>query len=86
MGKKADIVIFDTKRPEWRPMYNEIQNLVHSATGDSMERLIIDGRIVIDRGKFLTADDEKVLAKMNQREMDLKSRLDMHRAYLCPQF
>jgi len=83
-GKKADIVIFDANRPEWRPLYNEIQNLVHSATGDSVEKVIIDGRIVLDNGKFLTADEQGILAGLAQREQELKSRLDMQTMMISP--
>ena len=38
-GKKADITLFDLNRPEWVPVnkYNLLENLVLSATGDSVE-------------------------------------------------
>ena len=47
-GKRADLIIFDTTGPEWVPMHNEIQNLVYSATGSSVETVIIDGNIVVE--------------------------------------
>ena len=28
VGKKADLVLFDTKRPEWRTLFNPVNNLV----------------------------------------------------------
>ena len=36
VGKGADLVIFDTGRPEWQPLINPVSNLVYSATGDSV--------------------------------------------------
>lgn len=83
-GKKADIVIFDATRPEWRPLYNEIQTLVYSATGDSVEKVIIDGRIVFDNGEYLTADEQGIMAGLMQREQSLKSRLDMQTMMVSP--
>jgi cytosine/adenosine deaminase-related metal-dependent hydrolase len=74
-GKKADIAIFDTRRPEWRPLYNEVQNLVYSATGDSVETVIIDGRIVMERRKVLTIDEEEVLARLDAEIADLRTRM-----------
>jgi len=74
-GKKADMVIFDTNRLDWRPMYNEVQNLVYSASGASVETVLIDGQIVVDGGKVLTIDEGEILADLRESEKDLKARL-----------
>jgi cytosine/adenosine deaminase-related metal-dependent hydrolase len=65
-GKKADLIIFDMKRPEWVPLHNEIQNLVYSATGDSVETVIIDGKIIIKNRIVQTIDESEVLAKVQE--------------------
>ena len=31
VGKKADMVLFDTRRPEWRTLFNPVNNLVYNA-------------------------------------------------------
>jgi cytosine/adenosine deaminase-related metal-dependent hydrolase len=74
-GKKADIAIFDTRRPEWRPLHNEVQNLVYSATGDSVETVIIDGKIVMEKRQVLTIDEDEVLAKLDLEIADLRTRI-----------
>ena len=33
VGKKADLVLFDTERPEWQAMWNPVSNLVYNADG-----------------------------------------------------
>ena len=76
-GKKADIVIFDATRADWRPLFNEVQNLIHSANGHSVESVIINGRMVVEKGKVLTVDEEEILAGLRQREEDLKARLEV---------
>ncbi len=43
-GKEADVVLFDTRRPEWQPLINPVANLVYSATGDSRARRVRRGR------------------------------------------
>jgi cytosine/adenosine deaminase-related metal-dependent hydrolase len=73
-GKKADITIFDTNRPEWRPLFNEVQNLVHSANGDSVETVIINGRIVVDKHKILTVDEAEILSRVRSLEQDMMNR------------
>src|SRR3972149_5807903 len=57
VGKKADGLIVTMRRPEWYPLYSEVQNLVYSASGDSVETVFIDGRIVMENRKVLTVDE-----------------------------
>ena len=46
-GKRADLVLFDTRRPEWRTLFNPVNNLVYSADGRSVHTVIVDGRVVV---------------------------------------
>ena len=48
VGKKADLVLFDTVRPEWQAMWNPVSNLVYNADGRSVHTVIVDGRVVVD--------------------------------------
>jgi 5-methylthioadenosine/S-adenosylhomocysteine deaminase len=59
-GKRADIVLFDTKRPEWTPLLNPISNLVHSASGDSADTVIVDGKILLQGRKLLVGDEQEI--------------------------
>ena len=47
VGKEADIVLFDTDRPEWQPLINPVANLVYSATGDSVRDVFVAGEHVV---------------------------------------
>jgi 5-methylthioadenosine/S-adenosylhomocysteine deaminase len=60
VGKDADIVLFDTRRPEWQPLINPLSNLVYSATGDSVRDVFIAGEQVVADGR-LTKIDETAL-------------------------
>lgn len=62
-GKKADVIIVDMTGPEWIPLYNPVQNLVYSASGSSVETVIIDGRVVMYRREVQTVDEQEVLAR-----------------------
>src|SRR6201988_5159522 len=46
VGKDADIVLFDTARPEWQPLINPVANLVYAATGDSVRHVFVAGEQV----------------------------------------
>ena len=63
-GKKADIAIFDMRRPDWTPVYNELQNLVYSAQGDSCESVIIDGKFVMENRVVKTVDEGEIVDRV----------------------
>ena len=65
-GKRADLVILDLKRPHMTPVItdpvrNIAPNIVYSARGDEVETVIVDGKVIVERGKVLTLDEEKVI-------------------------
>lgn len=51
-GKFADLVLFDTSRIEWQPLTNVVYNLVYSATGSSVDTVIVGGNVVVERGRL----------------------------------
>ncbi len=61
VGKRADLTIFDARRPEWQPLYNPVANLVYSATGKSVDTVIVDGRVLMRGGRVLTLDEEAII-------------------------
>jgi len=74
VGKRADLTIFDARRPEWQPLYNPIANLVYSATGKSVDTVIVDGRILMRRGRVLTLDEEAIIEAAARRAPEILAR------------
>ncbi len=60
VGKEADIVLFDTRRPEWQPLINPVANLVYSATGDSVRDVFVAGEQVVDNHCLTKVDEVKL--------------------------
>ena len=60
VGKKADIVLHDTDRPEWRPLLNVVNQLVWSADGRGVHTVFIDGQKVVDDYRCTMIDEEKL--------------------------
>ena len=58
IGKDADIVLFDTRRPEWQPLINPVANLVYSATGDSVRDVFVAGEHVVRAGRMARFDED----------------------------
>jgi cytosine/adenosine deaminase-related metal-dependent hydrolase len=57
VGRKGDLVLFDTRRPEWRSLIDPVRNLVYSSTGDSVDTVIVDGKVVVEGGRPRFVDD-----------------------------
>jgi 5-methylthioadenosine/S-adenosylhomocysteine deaminase len=64
VGKEADIVLFDTDRPEWQPLINPVSNLVYSATGDSVRDVLVAGEHVVADGRLTRIDEAKLYAEV----------------------
>jgi 5-methylthioadenosine/S-adenosylhomocysteine deaminase len=62
-GKRADLVLYDLDVPEWRPLLNPVNNLVYAATGASVRTVLIDGRVVLDEGRFTTLDERTIFER-----------------------
>ena len=61
-GKKADVVLHDTDRPEWRPLLNVMNQLVWSADGRGVHTVVVDGNKVVEAGRMLTVDEDALYA------------------------
>ena len=64
VGKDADIVLFDTNRPEWQPLINPVANLVYSATGDSVRDVFVAGEQRVANGRLTRIDEDKLYAEI----------------------
>jgi len=65
-GKKADLVLFDTERPEWQALFNPINNLVYNADGRSVHTVIVDGRVVVDAYRQSFVDEARLFARVQE--------------------
>ena len=73
-GKKADLVLFDTERPEWQAMWNPVSNLVYNADGRSVHTVIVDGRVVVDAYRQSFVDEPKLFAEVQEIGERLQAR------------
>jgi 5-methylthioadenosine/S-adenosylhomocysteine deaminase len=73
-GKKADLVLFDTQRPEWQALHNPINNLVYNADGRSIHTVVVDGRIVVDAYRQSFVDEARLFATVQEIGEKLQAR------------
>ncbi|GAA0226193.1 amidohydrolase family protein [Cryptosporangium japonicum] len=84
VGRKADVVLHDLDRPEWRPLNNYVRQLVWSADGRGVHSVWIDGRRVVDDYVCTTLDEEKVLAEAQAAADAIMGRSGLPYVYEWP--
>ena len=65
-GKRADVVIIDLQQTKTQPVYSVESAIVYAASGNSVVTTIVDGKILMRRGKVLTVDEEETMAKAKE--------------------
>lgn len=65
-GKKADIIILDTRKPHLTPMYNPVSHLVYAARGSDVQASVINGRLIMEEKKLLSLDISKIAGKVRK--------------------
>ena len=75
-GKRADLVLHTLERPEMRPVTDMIRNLVYSSGSKSVRTVIVDGRVVLEDGRFPHLDEPALLARIDAAAQDLLRRMD----------
>lgn len=73
-GRRADLVLFDTHRPEWRALFNPVNNLIYNADGRSVHTVIVDGRIVLEAGRQTFVDAERLYGQVQEIGERLQAR------------
>jgi len=67
-GQLADLTLIATDRFHLQPAEPQtiVTNLVHAARGSDVDMVIVDGRVVVERGRLATLDQDEVLARHAQ--------------------
>ena len=63
-GAKADLVLWKTASWRMTPLRDPIKNIVYNATDEDVDRVYVNGRLVVDGGKVLAADDRALMGRL----------------------
>ena len=61
VGKLADVVIVDMRKPHLYPLIHPIGSFVHNGMGSDVETVIVDGKVVVENGRLQTVAPETIL-------------------------
>jgi len=73
-GKKADFVAIDMQKVHLQPYYSPVSAVVYSATGGDVSLTVVDGKIVVEKGKLLTMDEAEVWKEAEKRGHEIVKR------------
>mgnify|MGYP003590567453 CR=1 FL=1 len=66
VGQKADLVLYDMNKPYWYPRHDRKSLFIYAANSSDADTVIVNGKLLMQRGKLLTIDEEKVYAEANK--------------------
>jgi cytosine/adenosine deaminase-related metal-dependent hydrolase len=74
VGKQADFVAFDFDKPHLTPSMNPVSTLVCAATGADVDLVAIAGQVVVEGGRCLTLDEERIVHEARRRASQVWKR------------
>jgi 5-methylthioadenosine/S-adenosylhomocysteine deaminase len=73
VGKKADIITIDLRKPHLTPLYNPMSTIVYSASGSDVRDVIVNGRVLMKDRALTGLDAEEVMAKVHEISAKIRS-------------
>ncbi|MGH7334295.1 MAG: chlorohydrolase family protein [Candidatus Rokuibacteriota bacterium] len=77
-GAKADLVLW--KATSWRmtPLRDPVKNIVYNAADEDIDRVYVNGRVVVDGGRVLAADETAILRALQAGGERMWPRMDKY--------
>jgi cytosine/adenosine deaminase-related metal-dependent hydrolase len=63
-GARADLVLWKATSWSMTPLRDPVKNIVYNATAEDVDRVYVDGRLVVEGGRVLAADEAAILAAL----------------------
>ena len=67
VGKRADVVLVRLDVPDLMPAVDLPKTLIYAGTGCHVDTVLVDGRVLLERGAFQVLDAERILAETRAR-------------------
>jgi len=73
-GKKADLIILDTRKAHMTPHPDPVSTCVCAVNGSDVDTVVIDGKMIMENRKVLTLDEEGIINKAQVSAQDVFKR------------
>lgn len=89
VGKRADLVMFDTRTLAFMPTNRLENHLVYSENGSSIVRVMVDGVVTVENGRLTLIDEDEIIAAFRAEMPKIREeqdRLDAVNEVFAPAF
>src|SRR5262245_61852808 len=86
-GRKADVVLLRADSIFLQPLANPVNALVYAETGAGVDTVLVDGKVVVERGRVTTVDEDRIYARARdaaERQRAQSSQASALAAQLAP--
>lgn len=66
-GRLADLVLLDLESSAFFPLRDPYLHLVYCERGESVDTVIVDGRVVVDHGEIMTVDEQALRRELREQ-------------------
>ena len=73
VGKRADLVVVGLDGPHQQPLYDLMSSLVYATKGSDVRSVVVNGKILLENGSFLTLDRDQIFEQARQFSERLKA-------------
>ncbi|MDO9545787.1 MAG: amidohydrolase [Pelolinea sp.] len=74
VGKMADVIVVDYKKPHLLPVGRWLPKLIYSARGSDVIHTVVEGKVLMESGKVLSMDEKKIIEDSLTVREDLITR------------
>ncbi|KAL5337187.1 hypothetical protein BJX70DRAFT_389398 [Aspergillus crustosus] len=74
VGKKADFVAIDARGINMQPWFNPVSAVVYTATGRDVDVVVVDGKMVVERGVLLSMDEGEIVREAQRASKEVVER------------
>jgi len=76
VGKLADLVVRHESLPEALPGADPIRSMVQSSRSKSIDIVMVNGEVIVEKGHSIRVDEEEVYARSREATRELMKRWD----------
>jgi 5-methylthioadenosine/S-adenosylhomocysteine deaminase len=62
-GKAADMISVTIDKPHLTPLYDVYSHIVYAAMASDVDMVMVNGKVLVDSGRLMTADETEILHK-----------------------